>query len=287
MTKPARTRIINRGRGHSYELDGTKVPGVTTILSAGIPKPALVGWAARTVGEYVIDRLEVDRATDHILADNLIEDLRRLNEQSRYPEKLAAAGVPRVGLVKVMQNIPYAERDAAGNRGTEVHALAERLAAGEEVTVPDELAGHVDAYLRFLDDWQPTDAILERVVINRRWRFMGKLDSIMTLPAPLGRTLLDIKTSRSGPFEEVALQLAAYRHCETMLDGDDEVEMPEVDSCAVVWLRADGYDLYRFTAGEREFRIFLYCKQVGDWLANARDEGIKSEALRAPDPVDA
>lgn len=278
MPKPD-TRIIERGNGHSYQLDGRKVPGVTTILSNGIPKPALVGWAARTVAEYVVDRLAV--VDGNVIADNLVNDLRTFNDSRRYPERLNG-DLPRLGLSKVLSQVQYAERDAAGNRGAAVHDLAERLARGEEVNVPDELDGHVRSYLRFLDEWQPADALLERVVVNRRWGYMGKLDMIATLP-DLGRTLLDIKTSRSGPFEEVALQLAGYRYAETMIDDDGvEIPMPQVDSCAVVWVRADGYDVYRFQAGEAEHRVFLYCHQVGQWLGSARDNGIKSDALTAP-----
>lgn len=276
-----RTRIIERGNGHSYELDGKKVPGVTTILSNGIPKPALVGWAAKTVAEYVVDRLAV--INGQVVADSLVNDLRTYNETRRYPETLRG-DLPRVGLSKVLGTVQYAERDAAANRGTAVHKIAERLARGEEVPVPDELAGHVASYLRFLEEWQPTDAVLERVVVNRRWRYMGKFDMIATLPPPLGRTLLDIKTSRSGPFEETALQLAGYRFCGSMLEPDGtEVPMPEVDSCAVVWVRADGYDVYRFSAGEAEHRVFLYAKSVGDWMGSAREEGVKSEALDTPE----
>lgn len=272
------TKIINRGNGHSYLLDGAKVPGVTTVLDDGVPKKALVGWAGRTVAEYVMDRLTI--VDGKVMADQLVVDLRAYNETRKWPEKLTATGLPRVGLAKLLGSVMYAERDAAARRGTEVHALAEQLSAGLEVDVPDELAGHVDSYLRFLDEWRPTDALLERVVVNRRWQFMGKFDSIMSLPEPLGRTLVDIKTSRSGPYPEVALQLAGYRFAETMLQPDGtETPMPEVESCAVLWVRADGYDLYRFKARQEEFRVFLYCMQVGQWLAGAEEAGIKSEAL--------
>lgn len=287
--KPAPpTRIVKSGSGHSYFLDGEKVRGVTTVIGDGVPKPALVGWAARTVAEYVVDRLGTLRGetadADHVIADELVEDLRRFNETSRYPEKWNVGSLNRGVLSKVLARVQYAERDAAANRGTEVHKLAERLAGGEEVEVPDELAGHVDSYVRFLDEWSPSDAILETVVLNRKWRYMGRLDLIADLPV-LGRTLLDVKTSRSGPFAEVSLQLAAYRHAEAMLGPDDaEVPMPAVDSCAVVWVRADGYDLIPFKAGPDEFRIFLYAMQVGAWLD--RDNGgsstVKGKALTAP-----
>lgn len=278
------TKIIQRGNGHSYLLDGEKVPGVTTILDYGIPKPALVGWAARTVAEYVVDRLTI--VDGKVAADELVEALRSYNQTRKWPEKLGD-GLARVGLTKVLATVQYADRDAAANKGTQVHLLAQQLAEGQEIEVPDVLAGHVASYLRFLEEWQPTDAIVEGIVVNRRWRYMGKFDMIATLPPPLGRTLLDLKTSRSGPFAETALQLAGYRFAETLLDGNQEIPMPEVDSCAVVWIRADGYDVYRMVADEAAFRVFLYCKQVGSWLdrdtggaATARSEALPPPAVR-------
>jgi len=287
------TRIVYRGRGHSYVLDGRKVPGVTTILDNGIPKPALVGWAANTVADYVINRLTL--VDGQVVADQLVTDLRAYNESRKWPEKMSGE-FPRVPLAKVLGTVQYAERDAAGNRGTEVHKLAEALTSGQEIEVPDELAGHVASYIRFLDDWDPTDALLERVVVNRRWGYMGRLDMIATFPfVDLpdgskfgGRTLVDIKTSRSGPFPEVALQLAGYRYCETqLLRGGEEIPMEPIDSCAVVWVRADGYDLYCFKADQSVHRIFLYAKQVADWLDKDTGDSalVKSDALRPPAPV--
>jgi hypothetical protein len=284
-----RTRIINRGSGHSYELDGEKVPGVTTILNNGVPKPALIGWTARTIAEYVLDRLALEG--DTVTADELVADLRAYNDTRTRPEKLGA-GLSRVGLTKVLATVQYADRDEAARRGTEVHRLAQELAQGAEVTVPEPLAGHVDSYLRFLDDWQPSDALLERVVISRQWRYMGRLDLIATIDHPeLGRCLLDVKTARSGVFGDNALQLAGYRYAETMLteDGEGEEPMPAVDACGIIHVRADGYDLYPMLADEQTFRTFLYCKAVADALD--RDTGrvgtSRGDALEAPRKADA
>lgn len=281
------TRIQRSGTGHQYFLDGEKCPGVTTIIKEAVPMPALVGWSARTVAEYVFDRISTRKGAHdgekHYLADELVEDLRAFNEERRYPEKLTG-DFPRVGLTKVLSAVQYADRDAAANRGTEVHRLAWELSHGEEADVPEELTGHVDAYMRFLDDFQPTDAIIERAVINRRWRYMGRFDLVAVIDHPdLGRTLIDLKTARSGIYGEVALQLAAYRYAETMLvdDAGTEEPMVEVDHCAALWVRADGYDLYPVDAGEGAHRIFLYCAQVSKamnkdtgFIANARHDAL-------------
>lgn len=272
------TRIVKRGNGHSYLLDGEKCPGVTTILGGGIPKPWLAPWTARLISEYVMERLTPKG--EHVLADDLLTDLRRLNESSKYPKRMED-GFSRMTFAEVLKTVQYGERDAAANRGTQVHDLAERLARGEEIEVPDELAGHVDSYLRFLDDWHPTNALLERVVVNRRWRYMGKFDMIADFPG-YGRGLVDIKTSKRI-YDEVALQLSAYAEAETMLTEDGvEEPMPSVDWCGAIHVRADGYDVYRFRSDDDVFRAFLYVKQVADFFA---DDGpgktLRSDALLA------
>lgn len=279
MTGP--TRREDRGRNHRYLLDGEPVDGVTTVLSNGLPKPALINWAARTTAEFVADRLTLDG--ERVLADRLLADLRKLAEETARDERDTwPAGPPGpLTIANTLKGVHWADRDRAGNRGTEVHKLAERLARGEEVEVPEELVGHVDAYLRFRDEWDPQDELLELVVGNRRHRYMGTLDLICTLPG-LGYTLVDLKTNRSGPFGEVCLQLAAYRYAEFFIDPETgtEAAMPEVDSCAVLWLRADGYDLIPFQAGPDEFRYFLYVQQVARFMT-AHSKTVKGDALVA------
>lgn len=280
------TRIQKAGNGHSYYLDGEKVPGVTTILGDGIPKPALVGWAANTTADYVMNRLTVVQGANgpRIVADELVDDLRRWNDERPgwAKVKIGSDPLPRLDLAKILANVRYKDRDDAANRGSEVHALAEALARGDEVDVPPELAGYVDSYLRFLDEWEPANARLEVVGVNRRWGYMGKFDMLADFPGkvwssgpwegePVGRGLLDIKTSRSGIFAEVALQLQGYRFFETILGPDGEEPMPSVDFVAAIHVRADGYDLIPFNVTgnpntDRAYRTFLYAKQVGEWL---------------------
>ena len=297
------TRIQKSGSGHSYYLDGEWCPGVTTVLSNGIPKPGLIGWAANTVSDFVVNRLATARNGDgetRIVADELIADLRTWNGERSRPTRWSDSDVlPRSAVAEVLANVRYRDLDEASKRGTEVHFLAERLSRGEVVEVPSELKGHVDAYVQFLEEWQPRNAILERVVVNRRWRYMGKFDLVADFDGvwssgpwegrPIGRGLLDVKTSRSGIFAEVALQLQAYRFAETMLEGDGEVPIPDVDFVAAIHVRSDGYDVIPFDvsgdkATDAAFRTFLYAKQVGDWLdwKSGPAATIKLDAARPP-----
>ncbi len=255
----------NHGRGHSYrDANGQRVPGVTTIMSKGVPKPALTNWAAETVASFAIDRWD---------------ELAALPPSERW---------------KRLKKAPTADRDAAANRGTRVHALAARLLAGERVDVPEELAGHVEAYVRFLDEWHVRPVLSEFVVVSNAYGYAGTGDIIADLIAtdqaraawPAAgnaewiRLLLDIKTSRSGVYGETALQLAGYRYGDFYLDGATERPIPVVHGCGVVHTRADGYSLVPVEAGPAELRALLYAKQVAEFCESSRD--LVGEPLEAP-----
>jgi hypothetical protein len=244
------TKRRNHGRGHSYLLDGVKVPGVTTLLKNGFPKNALIDWAAGAVAGHAVD----------------------------YWDELA--DLPVSERIKRLSKAHTDIRDAGALRGTRVHALADRLTRGEQVDVPDELAGHVESCVRFLDEWNVRPVLVERPVFSRRHRYAGSPDLVADL-ADGKRWLLDWKTNAKGPYGDMAFQLAAYRHTEFYIDADGaQVPMPQVDAVGVVWLRGDGYDLYPFEAGPEVFRQFLYIAQVAQAAQTCRD--YKGESLKPP-----
>jgi hypothetical protein len=256
MTATPATRRINRGRGHSYLLSGAPVPGVTTILSEGYPKPALVDWASRTTAGYAIDNWE------ELATLGVAERLRRL-EKARWD-------VTRTAAV----------------RGTAVHELAQKLQAGELVEVPEHLIGHVDAYLAFVNDWQPKELFVEAPVFSREFQYAGTCDLVADLNDDR-RWLLDWKTSKGSPYPEVALQLAAYRYADFYLDNDgNEQPMPAVHQTGVVWLRADGYDLIPIRADAEAFEAFGHVQQVAAFRADEQSAWI-GEALQPPREADA
>jgi hypothetical protein len=194
------------------------------------------------------------------------------------------AGVSVSERLTTLKRSRYSERDAAARRGSEVHALAQRLARGEEVAVPEAIVGHVDAYLRFTEEWQPREVLVEAVVGKREPRYCGTLDLVADL-ADGRRWLLDWKTTRSGVYPENALQLAAYRYADFYVDADFmEAAMPEVDACGVVWLRADGYDLHPVEAGPAQFRVFQMVAHVARYADRdiAERLGIAAEVVHPP-----
>lgn len=234
-------RRIETAKGHHYkDAAGQRVPGVTTILGDGVPKPALINWAANTTAEYAVDRWD---------------DLADLSPSQR---------------MKTLKGARYEDRDRAARQGTRVHALAEKLVNGEEVEIPDELAGHVESYVHLIDSFGVVAVMTEFTVVNYAVGYCGTADLIADIPGH-GRLLCDIKTSRSGIFGETAWQLSAYRHAEFKCGGDGEQPMPEVDGCAAIHVRADGADLIPVTAGHQQFREFQYIAQVAKAAKGSRD----------------
>lgn len=236
------TPPMRRKEGTSYgkpthwyvDANGVKIPGVTTIIGDGVPKPALIRWGMNTTAEYAINRW--DQLGELPVADRL----------------------------KELKGAAYAERDAAAKRGTEVHALGESLVHGLEVDVPDELAGHVESYVRFLDEWEPEVVLSEFSVVHYDIGYAGTGDLVADIDGR--RLLIDLKTTRSGIYGETALQLAAYRYAQYYLDkAGVEQPMIPVDGCAAVWVRADGYSLIPVVADESVFLDFRYCAKVARW----------------------
>lgn len=230
------------GKPTHHYVDGNnqRIPGVTTILSDGMPKPALVGWGIKSVAEYAVDH---------------------------WTELDGKAPSERLSTLK---GSPYADRDRAARRGTEVHALAEQLVHGQEVDVPEELAGHVDAYVRFLNDWEPAPVVTETTVYHLAYGYAGSLDLIADF-ADGKRRLVDVKTTRSGVYGETAYQLAAYRFAEKYLDADGQAQpMLEVDECAVIHVRADGYSLIPVRTDEQVLREFRHIGRVARAAADCR-----------------
>jgi hypothetical protein len=254
-----RIKRIDNGKNHWYvdrDAGGERVPGVTTLTGDGLPKPALLNWAGEATAEYAVDNWD---------------DLAKL---------------PLTERLKRIKGGRYEKRDAAANKGTRIHKMAERLIAGEKVTVPDDLLGYVESCARFLDEFDFRAEHVEAVVYSETRRHCGTLDIIgsVVLPdlpeyeyiavGPDGRSrgLFDWKTGRSGIFGDVALQLAPYRFSEYLITDDGlTIDMPEVDFCAGIHVRADGYEVRPLVCTKDTYRDFLYIKETARIVGNLRD----------------
>lgn len=256
--------LVFKESSHRYRMDGRHVTGVTTILGGGIPKPALVRWAPKVVAEWVANPQNAVELNSLLVGD---------------PERA----------VRFLKALPTKERDAAAERGTEVHDLAENLILTGEVDAPDDLLGYIEGYLAFLEEWQITPVLAENIAGNRKHWYSGKFDLIATSPFLAGGkpVMIDLKTSK-GVYGETALQCAAYAKCEFYMDGEKEIPFPELAATFVAHVtpmdreginaryegKPLGTSLYKLAGTpeqiDEHFEMFLHAKATFD-ATKARD----------------
>lgn len=225
-----RLKRRNHGNGHSYYLDGEKLDGVTTLLN-GLPKPALVNWAANAA------------------AEDADEHWAEYTQLSSYERKQAISSAHR------------RSRDLAANKGTAVHQLADALSRHQEVVVPPFLTGHVDAAVKFLDEWQVEVIEAEVSGYNQEHFYGGTFDLLFRSPLYPGRVFLaDYKTSRTGIYGETAMQLEAYSRFDAITtEGGSETPLVEygITDHLAIWVRSDGYSVFPMESGDEVFDTFL------------------------------
>lgn len=256
MANPRNATTTARGR--TYKWRDETFTSVTTILGGGIPKPALVNWAAKRVAEVAVDKQVV------------------WSKMDRRDEK-----------VDWLKRGPYREKEAAGVQGTAVHDWAEKFALGLPVTVeglPAEQQPYALSFLQFVHDFKPRWEMSEASVYNREYGYAGTLDTLMYVERMGdGLGLVDYKTSK-GIYPEVVLQTAAYRRAEFVgLADGTEVPMPEVDWCACLHITPTGYELVPIDAGPLAFEYFLAAQQIHDWTSDV-GKLLMSPAVTIPEP---
>ena len=225
---------------HTYRLDGQAIPGVTTVLGV-LDKPAIPRWAAKSVAEHVADNPAG------------VQTLREMGRDT---------------MVKALAGVPWERRDAAGQRGNAFHALAERIANGEEVDVPESLVPLVENALDFMEMYRIRPILTEAAVASREHWYAGTLDLIAD--SAVGRAIFDWKSGRAI-YPRFALQLAAYAGAEFHGMRGDEKPLPEVEGAYGVHIRADGYDVIPLRHGPQVFEEFVKVRHV--YEINTRVEG--------------
>lgn len=241
LAKPRTTKAPARGlsfspAGHRYKLDGLPVTGVTTLIGEGVPKGALIPWAAEMAGQWALEHLA------------------------------QLSVMPADEALREMKWAWRKHRDDAGATGTAVHKMAEQLSRTGEVDADADLLGYVEGFAQFLDDWQITPVLLERPCGSRTHHYAGTFDMYAT--SPLLMTLeeiaegklvqIDLKTSK-GVYGETALQLAAYSEAEFYIDEDgNEQPMPEVTKTFVAHVTPMDREGKHERYGDRPLGTSLY-----------------------------
>lgn len=243
----ARFARRNYGNSHGYTLDGEKAPGVTSVIGKVLDKPALVNWAAKQSAGYAIEHWE------------------------------ELTGLPLLKRAEQIEKARFTTNKKAIVRGHRIHEFGEKLATGEPVEVPDEYRGPAEAYARFLDAWEMETVRTETPVCHTDYRYAGTFDAVVDSPR-LGTVMLDIKTG-SGVYAETALQLAAYRFANLMID--DEPMIP-TEAAYVAHTNGDTFDLIPMVQDEAITAAFLYVLELYETWIKRVDWDFRKEPSYAP-----
>lgn len=249
MTTP-KIATIKRGGSRLYVHPETaeKVPGVTSILNM-LPKDFLKFWAAKLVAETAVENM------GHVVG--------------------IAMDDPQ-GAIDYLKRAPMRNTGAAAGRGSDVHDLYERLAKGEKVgRVHPDMKPFVDHYRRWEEVFQPNYLYLEETVWSNTHNYAGSFDWLGEITDPdTGERLTaigDWKTTRSGVWAEVALQLNAYQKADHIIRPDGgKVPIPKIDVGLVVHVLPDAAQAVPARLDDRLFEIFLALKEVFDYERNVK-----------------
>ena len=249
--------------------DDDRFWSVTTILNC-LDKPALLYWAAEMAAEAACDQATyLSRRIKAEGREAVVKDLR--DARFRKPKGVRSAT----------------------ELGTAVHEACEEYAlTGIRPEVDDEVRPFLEQFDRWAQIWQPKYLAAEAAVYSPTYGYAGTLDAIVEIDGM--ELILDYKSSRksvdsqgkpSGPYPEVALQLAAYRHADLLatwrarrfeefrrryyLLSDTEKQvgapMPAVEGGVVLHLTPEHATLHRITCDAEVFEYFLFAIEIARW----------------------
>lgn len=277
MTKPALANDKGRDGVRTYAWPPPKGPfeepefevvSVTSALDGGLPKPALIGWAAKVTAEKAVENLNIIQA---------MVDSDQKKEAIDY-----------------LKNARWASSEAKADRGTIVHAALEAHIDGkplsketvqsllEDAHVPEALwrstGNMIQGLMQFLEDEKPEILWSEHTVFSRTHKYAGTADVIarMKIGDTLVPVVIDVKTSKAV-YDDVALQLAAYARADFIgrPDGteaplvyytteglpDEMIDTGEVIEYGVVVrpMASGTYEKVVFGLTDDVFKLFLSC----------------------------
>ena len=260
---------------HGHDDDAKPAAGddrfysVTTLIGA-LDKPAIVYWAAE---QTAISACQIAGSLPARIAEDGEEAVVKWLRDARFrpPKGIRSS----------------AELGSAVHDAVETYALT-----GTRPEVDEEVLPFLDQFDAWAQQFSPVYEAAEAAVYNRTFGYAGTLDAICVIDGQ--RVLVDYKTTRkdvdgrgkpTGPYPEVALQLAAYRHAELLATFTarrfeqfrrryyllSEVEaaecepMPKVDGAVVIHMTPNRCTAHPVRVDQSVFDAFLYAVECFRW----------------------
>lgn len=263
--------------------------GVTTLIGI-LDKPALVGWAANQTASAAIRDVKAWQQIEHASGT---DEARKWLAAARFRAPKTQLGAAPLGtvvhacceewtLTGVRPSVDWIGQQIAENGSPAVDIKTEGVVVGQML----------DQFGAWLDRAQPDYDAAEITVYNPTYGYAGTCDGFLTLGST--RMIFDIKTSREprdgagkskGPYPEVALQLAAYRHAECAAvwrprritefrrryyvlaasEREMAVPVPEVDAGMALFITPEACDAFPVRCDAPIFERFLHVVEVAHW----------------------
>lgn len=212
------------------------LPSVTAIMGDAMPKPQLIYWAAKLSAR-------------------------------------AALQDPTITEEQASSSVTIAKSEGA-KRGSLVHSLVEAVDNGGVTDInslPPHIRPYALAHAKFVEDFKPKLIHNEQVVANFTHKYAGRLDRIYEIKGKI--VIADFKTS-GAYYQEMGLQLSAYKNAEFMVNGDMK-PMPKVDQTLVVLLGDDG--TYTVKETDEPLEVFLALRKIWLWLNKTKLQKVKTK----------
>jgi len=252
---PSTGLVRVKSRGYYRDaITGEKLKSVTTILSQGVPKEALVYWAGNLTAETALDNLPyLVRASMGSAAD-------------------------RAEAYDWLRRSPTRKKEDRADIGGAVHDLIEAEILGtplpEALLDDPEMAPYIIQFRRFVADWQVVFEASEMVVANYTHGYAGTLDHLLRSPfindgaLTMGDTKTGGELDVKGVYSEAGLQESAYRRAEFgwLRDGS-RVPMPQTAGGVVLHLRPEGYRVVPVRCDDVVFDAFLHAMRVAEFTS--------------------
>lgn len=197
----------------------------------------------------------------------------KLVTASQIPPKLAIEVSERF-----LKEEPARVLNNAAYKGTDVHDLVERLDNGEIVDIPDMLAGHIASWRQCKNDYGFVTLRTEFTVFSPTHDYAGTGDFLgtSTVHPEWGLILGDYKTSESGIWPDIALQLAGIKNADFIgdvtydADGNklyNEItgELEKIQTFIGIQITAKGYKVVPVNVTDGTFAVFLSAINVARW----------------------
>ena len=267
--------------------DDIRLWSVTTIIDQSSNKDALINWAAKETAKAAVSGM---RSLQAIIADDGPDAAIDWLKGSRF----------RAG---------QGQRTAK-ELGTAIHRACETYAlTGVKPTVDAEIAPFLDRFDEWVQSFQPDYKAAEMTVYSPTYGYAGTLDAVLHVGGQ--RVVADYKTSRDdvddrgkpkGPWPDVALQLAAYRHAEFAaawrvrrfeqyrrryyLLGDNEradaVEIPDVDGGLCLYITPQRCEAHFVRCDAEVFEAFLDAVDRSRWALGTLSRSVLGPAISPP-----